>query len=205
MATACRHTAPGAADISSEGDQGGIVRDSGWTPVRRTAAARAVNIAVPIGLPFVACAVLLVENGFAESVPLTVTIGAALGVVLGLAYAWNRTSSWYSLRGHTLRVRGRGRAVVDLTQVRFARLERTGDGKLWPREALWLELEDVAGAEARIKLGDPWVRGEFDADALVTIADHLDQPSATPYRHELAEWLRDYAYRPRAEDWPVRT
>jgi hypothetical protein len=123
------------------------VSDTGWTPVKRTVAARFVNLAVPIGMPAFGAAAVTWRSGF----------------------------------------------------------EERGNNKVWPREVLWLELEDFAGTEATNKLGDTWVRGELDADGLVAIADHLDQPSASPYRQQLAEWLRDYARRPRAADWPRKT
>jgi hypothetical protein len=168
-----------------------------WVRIKRSAAARFKNSVPIVGWPLLGTGYLALRHDGGYPVVATVIV-AAIGFVLGGAFLCSRTGRWYHLRGSALRIRGKSGTVIDLATVRAAHLSRERE----PPDSLWLTLVDPDGHEVRIKLGDSWVRGDLSPDGLTAIADRLDQPTAPASRPQLVQWLRDYAYRPRAEDWP---
>jgi hypothetical protein len=180
-----------------------VTDETRWVRIKRSAAARLTNCAAVLLTPF-ACTLYILYRARNDSGSPAVALvgGGVLGVVFGLLFWWDRAANVYHLRGSTLRVRGRGSGVIDLAQVRAATVDRDSNRKIMPTDGVRLNLVDDSYNTVTVKIGDRWVGRELRTDGLAAIAEQLDQPSAPEPVQRIAEWLRDYAYRPGAEHWP---
>lgn len=172
--------------------------------IMRSPSALALNTALVLGVPVLAIGWIVLQGSIAhheESVLAAAIIGAVVGVPGGIWVWWDRAAARYSLRGSTLRVKGRDGGEVDLASARFAWIVRD-ERKAKPTTVVRLQLESPGRPRVTVKLGDAWLLSELSADSLHAVADELDRPTAPEPVHETAQWLRDYADHPRASVWP---